>query len=330
MRRRAFAALVGSVAVAVPLDALGQRRAGKVPRVGWLGLGSASGSIRGVHALETGFRDLGYAVGKSIVIEFRFADGRFERLDALATEMIRNPVDVMFVATTAAALAAKNATATIPIVFANVRDPVASGLVASLARPGGNITGLAWEVSADLVGKQLQLLQEIRPGASHFAVLWNPGGGAGNARTLAEVQRAASSFGIRLLIVEARQPGDLLGAFQMMAAERVEALLVMADVMLYEERESLGKLASSSGLPTMYGSREDMADGGLLAYGASRLDLIRRAAGLIDKILKGAKPGDLPIEQPTQFELVIDLKTARMLGMEIPASVLARADEVIE
>ncbi len=328
MRRRKFIGLLGGTAI-WPLVARAQQPAGKVARIGWLGVAPASDGARAVKAFEEGLRDLGYVEGKSLDIEFRFADGWYERLDALAAELVRLPVDVMFAPTTAAALAARNATATIPIVFATVSGPVELGLVVRLARPGGNTTGLTYYVSPEIVGKQLGLLQEIRSQVSRVAILWNPGN-PGIPRVLAEAKNAAGLLGMELRIIEARGPDDFEGAFRTMAGERTDGLLVLPDAMLSEHRAALGNLALKSGLPTMFGSREDLAVGGLLAYGATRLDLIRRAAGYVDKILKGAKPADLAVEQPNKFELVINLKTAKALGLTIPESLLARADEVIE
>ena len=323
--------LLGGGAAAFPFAACAQQPAGKTARIVWLGVGSAPTVDPGAQAFEKGFRDLGYVVGKSLDIEYRWAEGRYERLDALAAELVRLPVDVIFAPTTASALAARKATATIPIVFATVVDPVESGLIASLARPGGNITGLSYQVSTEIVGKRLELLREIRSQVSRVVVLWNPSNPApANTRLLEEAKTAAGLLGMQLRILEVRVPDDLEGAFQTMAGERTDALLVLPDPIFFEHRAALGKLALNSGLPMMVASREDLEFGSLMAYGASRFDLFRRAAGYIDKILKGAKPADLPVEQPTKFELVINLETARALGLEIPQSLLARADEVIE
>ena len=265
----------------------------------------------------------------SLVIEYRWADGRIERLDALAAELVGLPVDVLFAPTTAATLASKNATATIPIVFATVSGPVELGLAGSLARPGGNLTGLTYYVSPEIVGKQLELLQEARPQISRVAVIWNPTN-RGTLRLLGEAKSVAGILGLQLRMFEARRPGDVEGAFRLMAGERIDALLILPDPMLSEHRAALGHLALRSALPTMCGSREDLAPGILMVYGASRLDLLKRAAHYVDKILRGAKPANLPIEQPTRFEFLINLSTAKSLGLTIPPTLLARADEVIE
>jgi putative tryptophan/tyrosine transport system substrate-binding protein len=327
MRRRQFITLIGGAA-AWPLAVRAQQPARKVPLIGYLGVASAADGARGAEAFETGLRDLGYVPGKSLVVEYRWADGRYEQLDVLATELVRVPVDVLFAPTTAAALAARKATTTIPIVFSNAYAPIEAGLVESLARPGGNITGLTYYVSYEIIGKQLDLLREIRPGLSKVAVLWNPSNPA--IQRILEGQKAAGLLGIQLRIIEARGPDDFEGAFRAMAADRADALLVLPDPMLSEHRAALGALALKNGLPTMSGSREDLSVGVLMAYGANRLDLTRRAAGYVDKILKGARPADLPVEQPTKFELVVNLATAKGIGLTIPEAFLLRADEVIE
>src|SRR5215208_5854457 len=316
MNRRDLIAALGSAAVAWPLAARAQQPRAKVTRIGYLGLASASDGVRGADAFETGLRDLGYTPGKSLFIEYRWASGRYEQLDALATELVRVPVDVIFAPTTAAAIAAKNASATIPIVFSNAYAPIEVGLVGSFARPGGNVTGLTYYVSYEIFGKQLELLREVVPGLSKVAVLWNPSNPA-SQRTF-EVKKAAELLAIQLRIIEAREPADLEGAFRIMAGERTDALLVLPDPMLSENRAALGALALKNRLPTMSGSREDISVGVLMAYGANRLDLTRRAAGYVDKILRGTKPADLPIEQPTKFELVVNLATAKGIGLTMP------------
>ena len=327
MKRRAFLAGIGA-AMAWPIAIWAQQPAGKVPRIGYLGVASAADGARGAEAFETGLRELGHVPGKSVLIDYRWANGRYEKLDVLAKELVRIPMDVIFAPTTAAAVAARKSTATIPIVFSNAYAPVESGLVASLAHPGGNVTGLSYYVSYEIVGKQLQLLREIRPGLSLVAVLWNPDNPA-MQRTF-EVTKAAELLGMKLKILEVRGPDDLEGAFRAMAVENAGAILVLPDPMLSENRTALGALALKNELPVMSGSREDISHGILLAYGANRLDLTRRAAGYVDKILKGAKPADLPIEQPTKFDLVVNLATAKTLGHSIPEAFLVRADEVIE
>src|SRR5829696_464719 len=328
MRRREVIVGLGAAA-AWPRAARSQQQARKITRIGYLGVASASEGARGVDAFETGLRDLGYVVSESLVIEYRWANGRSERLDALAAELVGLPVNVLFAPTTAATLASKNATATIPIVFATVSGPVELGLVGSLARPGGNLTGLSYYVSPEIVGKQLELLQEAHPQLSRVAVIWNPAN-RGTLRLLEEAKSVAGFLGLQLRILEARRPDDVEGAFRLMAGERIDALLILPDPMLSEHRAALGHLALRSALPTMCGSREDLAPGILMVYGASRLDLLRRAAHYVDKILRGSKPANLPIEQPTRFEFLINLSTAKALGLTIPPTLLARADEVIE
>jgi len=327
MRRREFIAGIGA-AMAWTVVARAQQPAGKIPRVGYLAVASASDGRRGAEAFETGLRELGHVPGKSLAIDYRWASGRYELLESLASELVRIPVDVIFAPTTAATVAAQKVTATIPIVFSNAYAPVETGLVAGLARPGGNITGLSYYVSYEILGKQLELLREIRPGLSRVAVLWNPNNPA--MQRTSEVKKAAELLGIHLQIIEARGPDEFDGAFRTMAGERADAILVLPDPMLSENRAALGALALRSGLPMMSGSREDISPGVLMAYGANRLDLTRRAASYVEKILKGTKPADLPIEQPTKFDLVVNLATAKAIGLAIPEAFLVRADEVIE
>ncbi len=303
----------------------------KVHRIGYLG-GLGAGAREAKHlveALRQGLRDLGYLEGKNLVIEFRGAEGRLERLPDLAAELVRLNVDVIVAAGTAAPFAAKDATRSIPIIMTNAVDPVGSGLVASLARPGGNITGLTQSAGPEIAGKQLELLREAVPELSGVAVLWNPTNPA-YLLYLREAQVAARAIGVQLQILEARSPGEFDRALAAMKRERAGALLVLGDPTFLVHRTQLADLATKSRLPAMYAIREFVDAGGLMAYGASLPDLWRRAATYIDKILKGAKPGDLPVEQPTKFELVINLKTAKALGLTIPQSVLIRADEVIQ
>ena len=329
MRRREFIVLAGGAAATWPLAARAQQPVGKVPRVGYLGLTSAFDGAQTIKVVDTAFRDLGFVMGQSLVIEYRWADGQHERLNTLAAELVQLPVDVILAPTTGAALAARNATTTIPIVFATVSGPVELGLVASLARPGGNATGLTYYVSPELVGKQLELLREIRTGFSRIAILWNPSN-AGAAQLLAEARTIAKLQGMQLRVFEARGPDEFERAYRAIMGEPADGLLVLPDPLLTEHRAALGSLALKTGLPSMFGSREDLAEGGLMAYGATRFDLIRRATGYVERILRGAKPTDLPVEQPARFELVINLKTARALGLTIPEAILARADEIIE
>ena len=294
----------------------------------------ASSTTAGPHMLEAfraGLRELGYVEGRSFVIEFRQAEGKLERLPALAAELVALQVDVIVVAGPIQARAAKQATRTIPIVFATAGDPVGSELVTSLARPGGNLTGLS-SITPELVGKRLDLLKQALPTVSRVGVLWVPDGiGERTQKSMMqEAEVAARRLGVRLHMVEAHGPADLERAFSNMTRARVGALTVFPHVMFLIERKRLVDLAAQSRLPTVYPLRDFVDAGGLMAYGADDADLFRRAATYVDKILKGAKPDDLPVEQASKFELVINVKTAKALGLMIPPSVLGRADQVIE
>jgi putative ABC transport system substrate-binding protein len=325
--RRVFIGSVAGGLLAAPLAAEGQRAA-KVARIGYLSSSSATTS-RVVEAFRQGLREFGWVEGQNIVIDWRFAEGRFDRLPDLAAELVRLKVDVFAAGTTPAAVAAKNATVTIPIVMIGVGDPVGLGLIASLARPGGNVTGVSFSVDLEIFGKGLELLKEIVPRVRRVAVLSNPANPA-QALTIKDVKAAGRSLGVQLQLLEARGPNEFDGAFAAMAKERAEALLVVSDSMFLLHRARLADLAAKNQLPSMYGVREFVEAGCLMSYGPSIVANYRRAAFFVDKILKGAKPGDLPIEQPTKFELVINLKTAKALGLTIPPSLLQRADQVIE
>jgi putative ABC transport system substrate-binding protein len=306
------------------------QQAAKIARIGYLGYNRANlPQLR--EAFRQGLRDLGYVEGRNLVIEYRYAEGKFERFPALAAELVALKVDVIFAPTTPHALAAKQATRTLPIVFAAAADPVSSGLVTSLARPGGNVTGLSI-LGPELIGKGLELLTQAVPGVSRVAVLWQPGGiGKGTEKDmLKEAEVAARALGVRLQFVEARGPEDFDRAFSEMTRARAGALTVLTNTMFANERRRLVDLAAKNRLPAAYPWREGVDAGGLMSYGANLADLWRRAATYVDKILKGAKPADLPVEQPTKFELVINLKAAKALGMTIPQSLLQRADQVIE
>jgi putative ABC transport system substrate-binding protein len=279
-------------------------------------------------AFRGGLRELGYVEGRNIQIESRWAEGNYDRLPGLAADLVRLKVDVIVTYGTPAAQAAKGATGTIPIVMAAIIDPVASGLVTSLARPGGNITGQSM-MSPDLAEKQLQILKELVPKTSRVAVLHNPAN-PGNAPQVRHAQDAARALGVRLQILGARGPSEIDGAFAAMAAEQAGAVIVLVDAILQSNRARIADLAARHRLPAVYGLHEYAEVGGLLAYGPNRLDMFRRAATYVDRILKGAKPGDLPVEQPSTFTLVINLKTAKALGLTIPPSLLLRADQVIE
>jgi putative ABC transport system substrate-binding protein len=325
MKRREFISLLCGVTVAWPITARAQQPE-KVPRIGYLGSSSASARD---EVFRQGLRELGYVEGKNIVIEYRFAEGKFDRLPDLATELVQLKTDVIVAQATQASLAAKGATKTIPIVMCNVSDPVGSGLVASLARPGANITGTA-SMTAEVVGKSLALLKETVPNLSRVAVLWNPDNAIFQAQMLRETQIAAAALGVELQTFGTRGADEFDRAFAAISRARVGALLVLADTILIFHRAQIVDFAEKSRLPAMYGTREYAADGGLMAYGPNYDDVNRRAATYVDKILKGAKPADLPVELPTKFEFVINAKTAKALGLTVPPSLLARADEVIE
>jgi len=282
-----------------------------------------------LDAFRQGLRELGWVEGQNIAIEYRFAEGRFDRLPDLAAELVRLKVDIIVAQPTPAAVAAKNATKTIPIVMISVGDPVGLGLIASLARPGGNVTGSSYSVGPEIAGKLLELLKETVPKVRRVAILWNPANPA-QPLFIRELNVAAPSLGVQLQLLEARGPNEFEGAFAAMAKERAGALLVMADGMFLLHRTRLADLAARSRLPAAYGVRDHVDAGGLMSYGSSTRDLFRRSATFVDKILKGAKPADLPVEQPTKFELVINAKTAKALGLTIPPSLLQRADEVIQ
>ena len=327
MNRRTFlSALTGSL-LAAPLAA-GAQQVGKVSRIGYLSAGSDTANPRVREAFRQGLRELGWVEGQNIIIEYRWAEGRFDRLPDLAAELVRLKVDVLVAAPTPAALAAKNATGTIPIVGMSLTDPIGLGLVASLARPGGNVTGVSYSVGAEIFGKDLELLKEVVPRVRRVAVLSNPASPA-RPLTISNVKDAARSLGLQLQLLEARGPRDFDGAFAAMAKERVGALLVVTDPAFIPHRARLVDLAVKNRLPSIFTQREDAEAGGLMSYGPRLSDLHRRGATYVDKILKGAKPADLPVEQPTKFELVINLKTAKALGLTIPQSLLGRADEVI-
>ncbi len=314
--------------LAAPLAADAQQAA-KTPRIGVLGSGSGSDAAPRLEAFRQGLRERGWIEGQNVVLEHRWAEGRYDRLPDLAAELVRLKVDVMFAPGTAALVAAQNATRTIPIIMTSVGDPVGRGTIASLARPGGNVTGLSFSVGFEFVGKQLELLKEVVPKVSRVAVLGNPGNPT-YGPMLREVQVAGRSLGVQLQVLEARGPNEFDRAFAAMVKQRAGALLVFADAVYVFHRTPLAQLAAKSRLPAIYGLREHVDAGDLLAYGPNLNDLWRRAAIYVDKILKGAKPADLPVEQPTKFELVINLKTAKALGLTIPPSLLQRADQIIE
>jgi putative ABC transport system substrate-binding protein len=319
-------ALVVALAIA-PLAADAQPAA-KVYRIGLLGGTPPTAEPRLWEGFFQGLRELGYVEGQNILIEGRWYGEQTERLPALAAELVRLKVDVIVAGAPPAPEAAQRATSTIPIVFASHGDPVGSGLVASLARPGGNVTGLSI-LSPELVGKQLQLLKEAVPRISRVAVLWNPTIPI-QELVLREAEVAARSLKVQLQVLEARAPGDFASAFSAMTKDRAGGLISLGGSIFFAQRTRIAELAAQSRLPAMYGQREYAEAGGLMAYGASIRENWRRAATYVDRLLKGAKPADLPVEQPTKFELVINLKTAKALGLTIPQSLLLRADEVIQ
>ncbi len=326
--RRGFLRTLAGGLLAAPRIADAQQP-GKVYRLGYLSAGSGTLSSPYTTAFRQGLRDLGWVEGQNIVIEYRSAEGQFDRLPALAAELVRLKVDVIVATPTPAALAAKSATGTIPIVGASLADPVGLGLIPSLARPAGNITGLSYSVGADIFGKDLELLREAVPKVQRVAVLSNPDGPT-QPLIMNNIKSAARSLGLQLLPVGARGPAEFDGAFATMARERAGALFVVTDPAYIAHRARLVDLAAKNRLPSMFTQRADAEAGGLMSYGPSFAAMYRRAAYYVDKILKGAKPADLPVEQPTKFELVINLKTANALGLAIPPSLLARADEVIQ
>ncbi len=312
--------------LAGPLAAEAQQP-GKIRRIGILRPGAPPDPY--VEAFREGLRELGYVEGQSIAIEYRWAEGKLERLPDLAADLARLKVDVIVTATTPGVQAARRATSTIPIVMAAVGDPVGTGLIASLARPGGNITGLSL-LSPELSGKRLELLKEAVHKLSPVAVLWNSASPA-MILSFRETQTAAQVLGVSLQSWEVQgDPQDFARAFSMVSKERPHALLVVLDPFTILHRSRIVELAAKHRLPAMYEIRAFVEAGGLMSYGPSVPDMYRRAATYVDKILKGAKPADLPVEQPTKFELVINLKTAKALGLTIPPSVLIRADEVIQ
>ena len=327
--RRAFIGTLAGGLLAAPLAAQAQQ-APKLPRIGYLREGSASDAAwPAAEAFRQELRERGWLEGQNVAIEYRWSEGRRDRLPELAAELVRLKVDVIFAPSTAATVAAHNATRTIPIIMASFGDPVGRGIVASLARPGGNVTGLSYSVGLGIVAKQLELLKEVVPKVSRVAVLGDPGHPQYGS-LLREAEVASRSLGVQLQVVEARGPSAYDSAFGAMVRKRAEALLVLPDPVSFLHRRPHLDLAAKHRLPASYGSREFVDAGGLISYGPSLSDLWRRAATYVDKILRGAKPADLPVEQPTKFELVINLKTAKALGLTIPPSVLGRADEVIQ
>jgi putative ABC transport system substrate-binding protein len=326
MKRREFITLLGGTVIAWPL-AVRAQQAGKLPTVGFLGQNTRSAGSEWTAAFVQRLRELGWTEGRTIAIEYRWGEGREERFAEVAAEFVRLKVDVIVVSGTPAVMASKHATSTTPIVFATAGDPVANHLVDSLARPGGNVTGLSVQ-SNELAGKRIELLREVVPGMRRLAILGN----VGNPFTvleLAEVQAAAGKFGLEVDTLEIRRARDIAPAFDTIKG-RSEALYVCVDGLLSSNRIPINILAVGARLPTMHGTREYVEGGGLMSFGANYPDLFRRSADYVDKILRGAKPANIPVEQPTKFDLIVNLITAKALSLNVPATLLARADEVIE
>jgi putative ABC transport system substrate-binding protein len=326
MIRRDFITLLGGAA-AWPLAARAQQ-AGKIPRVGFMGNSTAALEANLVGPFRDGLRELGYQEGRNIVIEYRWAEGNYERFPALVAELLAVPVDVIVTAGTPATLAVKKATSTMPLVMIAVGDPVGTGVVPSLARPGRNITGLS-SIAPDLEGKRLELLREVIPNLSHVVLFLNPLNPF-HTVSMRQALTAAQALGIKLQPLEVRTSGELDGAFAAIVREKPDALLILADRVFLHDRKRMMDFATEHRLPSVNAYRELVEAGGLMSYGPSYEDMHRRAADYVDKILKGTKPGDLPVEQPTKFTLILNLKAARTLGIDVSPMLLARADEVIE
>ena len=326
--RRIGIAVVLVIGVTVTPLAVKAQQTRKMPRIGVLAVGIPTMYAARYEAFRQGLRELGYIEGQTIVIEYRYAEGKSERLAELAAELVRLNVDVIVASSAPETGAVKRATTSIPVVFGLHGDPVGTGHVASLAKPGGNITGMA-TMAPDLSGKRLELLQEAFPKIVRVAVLWNPANPA-KAEDWRETQGAARALGLTLQTAGVRGSDDFASAFAAMTTQRPDAFLTLDDPLILQSRTSVVAFATKQRLPVIYPQREYTDAGGLMSYGPSISDMFRRAATYVDKILKGARPADLPVEQPTKFELVINLKTAKALGLTIPPSLLGRADQVIE
>ncbi len=326
MRRRELVLLLG-VAMTGSLPLRAQQKA--APVIGLLGLGSPDTSASFMAAFRQGLSEIGWVEGQNAAIEYRWAEGRYDRLPALAADLVGRKVDAIVTSSTTGIQAAKSATSTIPIVFTGGGDPVAEGFVASLARPGGNLTGVSF-LTVGLMPKRLELLSDLVPRAKVIALLVNPNNTASAGQMIREVQEAAGAKGVRLRIVKAGAESDFATAFASLVQQHAGALVVGADPLFYSRREQLVALAARHAVPAMYEWRKFVAAGGLISYGASLAAAWRQVGVYIGKILHGAKPADLPVQQPTTFELVVNLETARTLGLTVPQSILARADEVIE
>jgi putative ABC transport system substrate-binding protein len=326
MKRREFFALVGGAAV-WPLAARAQQPE-KIPRIGFLGNSTADLEANLVEPFRGGLRDLGRIEGRNIVIEYRWAEGKYDRFPALIAELLASKVDVIVTAGTPASLAVKKATSSVPLVMIAVGEPVATGLVASLARPGGNATGVT-SISPEIEGKRLELLREVVPNLSHIAVLWNAGSPVQVIQER-ETRVAAQALGMKTLSLGVRTLEEIEDSFAAIVKEQPAALFVLADRLFLHHRKRIMDFAVQHRLPGVHAYRELVEVGGLMSYGPSYGDMHRRAASYVDKILKGAKPADLPVERPVKFELVVNLRAAKALGLTVPASLILRADEVIE
>jgi putative ABC transport system substrate-binding protein len=326
VRRREFITLLGGVAATWPLAARAQQPA-RLPTIGFLGSSTPLAMSQWVAAFVQRLRDLGWTEGRTVVIEYRWAEGRSSRAAEIAAEFVRLKVDVIVTYSTAPVIAAKQATSVIPIVFAAANDPVGANLVASLARPGGNVTGLSVQ-QTDVAGKKLELLREVVPGLRHLAIMANTGN-PGGMLEMGEAQAAARTLGLEAITIEIRRAEDIAPGFDALKG-RAEALYVCTDPLVVTNRARIHTLAMGARLPTIYNSREYVETGGLLSYGPNWPHMWSRAAGMVDKILRGTKPADIPVEQPTKFDLVINLTTAKALGLTVPDKLLATADEVIE
>ena len=327
MQRREFITLLSGIVAPWPLAARAQQPA-KIPRIGFLGNSTATMEANLIGPLRDGLRELGYEEGRNVIIEFRWADGKYDQFPALVAELLAAKVDVIITAGTPATLAIKKATSTVPLVFIAVGDPVGTGVVPNLGRPGGNITGLS-SIAPDLEGKRLELLREVVPKLSHVAFFLNPAN-AFHTASMRQARVAAQSLGIKLQPMEVNKSEQLDGAFASIVKEKPDALLILADRIFLHNRKRMMEFAIQQRLPSVNAYRELVEAGGLISYGPSYEDMHRRAAVYVDKILKGTKPADLPIEQPTKFTLLINLKTAKTLGLTVPPTLVARADELIE
>ena len=327
MKRREFIALLGlgSAAAALPLAAAAQP---KIPRIGFMGNSTAALEANLLDAFREGLQELGYEEGRNIIIEYRWADGKYDRFPALVAELIAAKVDAIVTAGTPAALAVKKATTTVPLVMVAVGDPVGTGLVPSLARPGGNLTGLS-SVAPDLEGKRLQLLREVVPALSHVAMFINSLNPF-HISSMKQARTAAQAMGIKLQLHDIRKSEDLDDAFAAIRKERPDALLILADRVFLHNRERMMDFTREQRLPNVNAYKELVEVGGLMSYGPSYEDMHKRAAIYVDKILKGAKPADLPIEQPSKFTFIVNLKAAKALGVTVPPQLLGLSDQLIE